>query len=51
MDSDVDFLTVIGSATVAEELKSEIEEMKELLEDNKLYWVHTNYPFDYEIIS
>lgn len=51
VDTDVEFVTIIGTTTVAEELKPEIEIMKELLEDNKVYWANTRKPFDYKILN
>ncbi len=51
VDTDVEFVTIVGTTTVAEELKPEIEIMKGILEENKLYWADSKYPFDYEILS
>ena len=45
------FITVKGSKTVAKELKSSVEKMREILEENKQYWAHSKHPFDYEFID
>ena len=50
MDCDVDFVTVIGSKTVSEELKETVKAILELLEENKQFWAD-RCPFEYEIIS
>ena len=49
-DCDVDFVTVIGSDSVADELKPTVKEILEMLEENKQFWAEYS-PFDYEIIS
>ena len=49
-DCDVDFVTVIGSDSVAEDLKPTVKRILEMLEENKLDWADYS-PFDYEIIS
>lgn len=50
-DCDVDFLTVVGSSTVASELKPTVDSILGMLEENKQFWKDTDFPFDYEILS
>ena len=49
-DCDVDFVTVIGSDSVADELKPTVKRILEILERNKQDRADYS-PFDYEIIS
>ena len=49
-DCDVEFVTVIGSNSVVDELKPTVKEILEMLEENKQFWADYS-PFDYEIIS
>ncbi len=51
VDCDVDFITIVGSKTLPEDLQKEFAKIKELLEDHKKKWENTKYPFDYEIID
>lgn len=48
---DINYITVKGSKTVADELKGSVEKMREILERNKQYWVHCTEPFNYEFID
>ena len=50
-DCDVDFVTVIGSKNIADNLKETVIKILEMLEENKQEWADTDCPFDYEIIS
>lgn len=50
-ESDVNFVSVIGTNDVAEDLKPLVKEILLLFEENKQEWVGTDCPFDYEIIS
>ncbi|MBE6562616.1 MAG: hypothetical protein E7660_02645 [Ruminococcaceae bacterium] len=50
-DCDVDFLTVVGSSTVASELKPTVDSILGMLEENKQFWKDTECPFNYEILS
>lgn len=50
-DCDVEFVTVVGSSTIASELKPTMKKIIEMLEENKQYWKDTDCFFDYEIIS
>lgn len=51
MDCDVNFVTIIGSGHIREELKPLVKSLIELLEENKQYWENSDCPFDYEIID
>lgn len=50
-ECDVDFITLIGINSVSADLKDTIEQIIELLEENKQKWKNSAKPFDYEIIS
>lgn len=50
-DCDITFVSVIGSATVANELKDTVKIILDMLEENKQDWADSDCPFDYEIIS
>ena len=50
-DCDVDFVTVIGSKNIADNLKETVIKILEMLEENKQEWADTDCPFDYEIVS
>ena len=51
IDCDVDFVTIIGSKTLPDDLKPTMDEIILMLEENKQYWADTDCPFDYEIVS
>ena len=51
VDCDVDFVTIIGSKSISSELNPTIEQIVDLLEDNKREWADSDCPFDYEIVS
>ena len=48
---DINFITVKGSKTVADELKGSVEKMREILERNKQYWANSKCPVDYEFVD
>ena len=50
-DCDVDFVTIVGSKSIADELKPTLKKIYELLEENKKHWANNGCPFDYEILS
>ena len=50
-DCDVNFVTVVGSETVAENLKETLKIMFQIMERNKKSWAGSRCPFDYEIIN
>lgn len=50
-ECSANFVTVIGSGSVKEELKPLVKRIVELLEENKQYWANGSCPFDYEIID
>ena len=51
MDCDADFVTLIGSNSVADDLKPTLAKIVELLEKNKQFWENSDSPFDYEMIN
>ena len=50
-DCDVDFVTIVGSANVTDDLKPTLKKILDMLEENKKEWADTDCPFDYKIIS
>ncbi len=50
-DCDVDFVTIVGSSTVAKELQPTMQEILAMFEENKQDWADSDCPFDYEVIS
>lgn len=50
-DCDVDFVTVVGTSNISNDLKESVNKMIEILERNKQFWKDTDYPFDYEVID
>lgn len=50
-DCDVNFVTIVGSSNVADDLKPTLKKILEMFEENKQYWENSDCPFDYEIIS
>ena len=46
-DCDVDIVTIVGSDKVADELKSSVKKMLEILERNRQFWADSDYPFEY----
>ena len=50
-DCDVNFVSIIGSKDLAEELKPLFKKILLLFEENKKEWEGTDCPFDYKIIS
>ena len=50
-DCDVDFVTIVGSSTVAKELQPTMQEILAMFEENKQYWANSDCPFDYEVVS
>lgn len=50
-DCDIDYVTIIGSNSVADDLKPMVDKVIALLEKNKQEWANSDCPFDYEIIS
>ena len=49
LDCEASLVTVIGSERVADDVKTTVLEIVELLEKNKAEWANTDQPFDYEI--
>lgn len=47
----MDFVTIIGSEKVADDLKATIKKIIDMLEENKQEWADSDSPFDYEVIS
>lgn len=50
-DCEYNFVTVKGSNTVSKELNNSVKMMKNILEENKQYWAHSDCPFDYEFVD
>ena len=50
-DCEYDFVTVIGSETINEELKPTLNCFFEMLEECKQFWAQYNEYFDYEILN
>ncbi len=50
-ECDVDFVTIIGSKSVAEDLRPTVTKILDMFEENKEYWADKDCEFDYEIIS
>ncbi len=50
-DCEVEFVTVIGSESVSEDLKPIIQTIIAMFEKNKIDWADSNCPFDYQVIS
>lgn len=50
-DCDINFITIIGNEKVADDLKSTIKQIIDMLEENKQEWADSDCPFDYEVIS
>lgn len=50
-DCDVDFVTIVGSSKVSNDLKPTLKKILDMFEENKKEWANTDCPFDYEIIS
>ena len=50
-DSNVNFISIIGSNFVSDELKPTVKEMIQILEENKQRWANAKHPFDYEVLS
>lgn len=50
-DCDVDFVSIVGSSEVDDDLKPTLEKILAMFEENKQEWANTDCPFDYEIIS
>lgn len=48
-DCNIDFVTVVGLNTVAEELKADVQTLLELLEENKQFRAKNGWTFDYVI--
>ena len=46
-----DHIIVKGSNTVSKELKGSVIKMREILEENKQDWAHSDCPFDYEFVD
>lgn len=51
IDCDVDFVTIVGSSTVAKELQPTMQEILAMFEENKQDRANSDCPFDYEVIS
>ncbi len=50
-DCDVNFVTIVGSGSVAPDLRRTVSIILELLEENKQDWANSDWLFDYEIVS
>ncbi len=50
-ECDVDFVTIIGSKSVAEEIKPAVKDIIDLLKENKEHLAGSDRPFDYEVLS
>lgn len=50
-DCDIDFVVIVGSSEVSDNLKPTTKQILEMLEENKQYWANSDCPFDYEILS
>lgn len=50
-DCEYNFITIKGSDTVSKELAGSIKTMRDILEENKRDWAHSDNPFDYEFID
>ena len=49
-ECDVNFVTIVGIDTVAENLKPTVQMILNMLEENKQDWADSDCPFDYEIL-
>ena len=49
-ECDVNFVTIVGIDTVAENLKPTVQIILNMLEENKQDWADGDCPFDYEIL-
>ncbi|MBR2013147.1 MAG: barstar family protein [Clostridia bacterium] len=49
-DCEIAFVSIIGSDTVAENLKPTVKIILELFEENKKDWADSDCPFDYEVL-
>lgn len=49
-ECDIDFVTIIGSESVSDDIKPTLKKILDLFEENKKYWTNSDCPFDYEII-
>lgn len=50
-DCDVNFVTVVGSGSVAPDLRQTVSVILELMEENKQDWAEYVGEFDYEVVS
>ena len=50
-DCDINFVTILGSKKVPDDLKSTVKKIIDMLEGNKQEWANSDCPFDYEVIS
>lgn len=50
-DCAVNSVSVIGSESIADDLKPTMEKIAEMLEENRQYWADSEEPFFYEIIG
>lgn len=50
-DCDIDFVTIVGSGSVSDDLQLTVKKILELLQANKEEWADSEIPFDYEIVS
>ncbi len=49
-ECDMEFVSIVGIETVAEDLKPTIQIILNMFEENKQEWIGTDCPFDYEIL-
>ncbi len=49
-ECDIDFVTIIGSESVSDDIKPIMKKIFDLFEENKKYWANSDCPFDCEII-
>lgn len=50
-DCDINFVSIIGSRDVAQDLFPLVQKILKLFEENRQEWAGTDCPFDFEIIS
>ena len=48
---EYNYITIKGSNTVSEKLKGSVKKMRDILEENKQDWAHSDCPFDYEFVD
>ena len=51
LDCKYNYVLVKGSSTVSKELSGSLKMMKDIREENKKFWAHSNCPFDYAFVD